>query len=302
MTQPSIGVAIITHNAKQHLPHCLPPLLNSPLRPQVLVVNSSSNDGTVELAKELGTDTFVIPRNEFNHGTTRERARQHLGTDIIVMMTPDAYPQDLSMLSHLVDPIIKQKASITYARQIPKHGANFFESFSRTFNYPSLGHIRGIENRDQWGIYTCFCSNSCAAYSNSALELIGGFPSVLMGEDTFTVAKLLKLDHKIAYVGEAIVAHSHSYTLLQEFKRSFDTGLARKMHAGLISDFGKDEKRGREYVRQMMLELIRKRPYLIPYATLQTTLKWLGYRLGKASPQAPMWWKRTCSGQDFYWN
>ena len=44
----SVGVIVVTHNAKKHLAHCLPYLLNSELCPRVLVVNSSSNDGTVE--------------------------------------------------------------------------------------------------------------------------------------------------------------------------------------------------------------------------------------------------------------
>ena len=46
---PTVGVAVITYKAVPLLPTCLPHLLASPLRPTVLVVNSSSNDGTVEL-------------------------------------------------------------------------------------------------------------------------------------------------------------------------------------------------------------------------------------------------------------
>ena len=73
--RPSIGVAVITHNARQHLSKCLPPWLQSPLKPKVLVVNSSSKDGTVECAKEMGADVLIIPRHEVNHGKTREKAR-----------------------------------------------------------------------------------------------------------------------------------------------------------------------------------------------------------------------------------
>ena len=76
--KPSIGVAFITHCPKHHLKQCLPPVLNSPLKPKVIVVNSSSGDGTVELAEELGAETVVIPRTEFNHGSTREKSTQNL--------------------------------------------------------------------------------------------------------------------------------------------------------------------------------------------------------------------------------
>ncbi|MFQ5728891.1 MAG: glycosyltransferase family 2 protein [Waddliaceae bacterium] len=300
-SKPSIGVVVITHNAKKHLPRCLPPFLESPLNPRVLVVNSSSADGTVETAQELGAETLVIPRQNFNHGSTRETARKHLHTDIIVMVTPDAYAADNHVLEQLVTPILHSKTAISYARQIPHDGADFFESFPRTFNYPAENHVRGIEDAGKYGIYTFFCSNSCAAYSNHALDEIGGFESVLIGEDTVAVAKLLRKGHKIAYVADAVVKHSHRYSLLQEFQRHFDTGLARKDYRYLISLGGSDTTRGTKYVREMTKYLLRKKPHLLPYAFTQTLVKWLGYKIGCHSAKAPVRLKKAFSGQDFYW-
>lgn len=301
MSEPTIGVAVITHCARDHLKHCLPPLLNSPLKPRVLLVNSSSGDGTVALAEELGAETLVIPRSKFNHGTTRELARKALGTDIVVMMTPDAYARNSRMLERLVAPIVKGEASVAYGRQEPHKGADFFEAFSRGFNYPEESHIRGIEEIHKHGIYTFFCSNAFAAYSNRALDEIGGFRPVLLGEDTIAVANLLWKGHKVAYVAEARVQHSHRYGLSQEFHRSFDTGLARKMCQHLIDVGGKDVDRGKQYVREMLKQLVREQPHLIPYAVAQCAMKWLGYHLGRLSVNAPRWWKRLLSSQDFYW-
>jgi rhamnosyltransferase len=298
----SIGVIVITHTAERHLRKCLPPFLNSPLKPRVLVVNSSSNDGTVDLAKQLGAETLVIPRAEFNHGSTRERARKHLGTDIVVMITPDAYAKDCFVLEKLVSPLLKEEASVCYARQIPHEGANFFESFSRKFNYPENGHIRGIENVETFGIYTYFCSNSCAAYNQKALDDIGGFKHVLLGEDTVAVASLLNKGHKIAYVADAIVRHSHGYTLAQEFRRNFDTGLARKGFRNLLAKGGSDSKRGKAYVEEMLKTLLKSKPQLIPYAFIQSGIKWLGYKIGSMSENAPLWFKKRLTSQDFYWS
>lgn len=298
---PSIGIAIITHNAKQHLPQCLPPFLSSPLKPRILVVNSSSGDGTVEMAQELGAETLVISRSDFNHGATRELARKHLKTDIVVMLTPDAYAVDSNVLEKLVEPILQSQASIAYARQIPHDGASFFESFAREFNYPQKSHIRGIYDIPTYGIYTFFCSNSCAAYSNRALDDIGGFQPVLLGEDTVAVAKLLRKGHKIAYVAGAIVKHSHSYSLKQEFQRHFDTGLARKGYGDLLAIGGTDSRRGKAYIREMTQRLAKQKPYLLPYAFVQTFAKFLGYRIGSYSTKAPTWLKKALSSQDFYW-
>lgn len=293
---------IVTHCAKHHLQKCLPPLLKSPVKPRVLVVNSSSNDGTVELAQKMGAETLVIPRAEFNHGLTREKARQHLNTDIVVMITPDAYCTNHHVVGTLITPILLGRASVTYARQLPHDGADFFEAFAREFNYPDDSHIRGLRDSGKYGAYTYFCSNSCAAYCNKALEDIGGFPEVLIGEDTVVVSKLLNKGHRIAYVSEAMVKHSHRYNLKQEFQRHFDTGLARKKYSHLIKKAGRDEKRGAEYVSSLFKRLCKEKPLLIPYAFVQTTVKFVGYRLGRWSHRAPVWFKKAFSAQDFYWN
>lgn len=297
----SVGIAIITYEAAHHLPYCLPPLLQSPLKPRILVVNSSSSDGTVELARQFGVEVLVIPRASFNHGLTRELARKTLNTDIVVMMTPDAYACGPDVLEHLAKPLLENKASLAYARQIPHENAGFFEAFPRFFNYPPESHIRSLEDLEIFGVYTFFFSDSFGAYLNSALDEIGGFPSVLTGEDQVACAKLLHRGHKVAYVAEARVRHSHHYSLLQEFKRHFDTGFARKEYAEWISVGGKDSKRGFQYIKSMLKEL-KSKPHLMPYAFLQTLVKWAGYQMGKSSVNAPLFLKKKLSAQEFYWN
>lgn len=296
----SVGVVIITHNARHHLPHCLPPLIQSPIKPKILLVNSSSTDGTVELAKQFGVETAVIPRKEFNHGATREWARKKIGTDIVVMITPDAYAQNKDVLTTLIRPIVEKKAVCAYAKQIPHHNADLFETFPRDYNYPETSHIRSIADLSKHGVYTFFFSDSFGAYLNSALDEIGGFTPVLTGEDTVACAKLLHKGHKVAYVAEARVHHSHRYSLKQEFKRHFDTGLARNTYRHLIAS---DTARGKDYVKALFKHLVEQRKFhLIPYAFFQCTAKWLGYKIGEKSNKAPLAFKKLLSSQDFYWN
>lgn len=298
---PSIGIVIPTFKAAKHLPHCLPILLKSSLKPRILVIDSSSPDDTVALAKQMGAETVIIPKQEFNHGATRECARQYLKTDIVVMMTQDAYPASLNLLEELVSPLLKHQASIAYARQIPHKNAGFFEAFPRSFNYPAESHIRSVKEASQYGPYTFFCSNSCAAYLNQALDDIGGFPHVLFGEDTIVVAKLLHRGHKIAYVATAEVHHSHDYSLKQEFIRHFDMAIARHGYKDLLQVGGSDTRRGKEYMQTMLSQLKKERPSLIPYALLQALAKLAGYRFGKASFYAPNWFKKRLSGHPSFW-
>lgn len=302
--QKSIGVVFITYNAKHHLSRCIPPLLNSPLKPRVLVLNSSSKDGTVEEAAQLGCEVLVIPRNEFNHGDSRNVARRYLNTDIVVMMTPDAYAVDHHMLERLVNPIITGQVAMAYARQIPHDNAGPLEAFSRSFNYPAESYIREMDDLVSKGVQTFFCSNSCAAWDNRLLESIGGFSSVLTGEDTLATAMLLKKGCKVAYVAEAVVKHSHDYSIWQEFCRYFDTGYVRKeqnLINELVQQAGRDEKRGKAFVKAQLKEAWKKHPKLLPKIVFSNIAKYMGYRIGAMSLKAPVWFKKRLSSQDFYW-
>ena len=106
---------------------------------------------------------------------------------------------------------------------------------------------------------------------------------------------------EIAYVADAVVKHSHRYTLRQEFRRYFDTGYTWKENHDLISFVEKAEGRGKDFFVNLMKRLLKEEPYLTPYAVLNTFVKWCGYRMGWMSTHAPIWLKKKLSGQDFYW-
>lgn len=290
--KPRIGVVIPTLNSSIHLEKCLTPLLKSRLKPQILVIDSSSKDDSVAIARKMGVRVIVIPQKEFNHGLTREKGRCELDVDIVVMMTPDAYAENDTLIETLIEPIAQGQAAVSYARQKPHPGSSFFASFPREFNYPAQSHIRNKNDASKYGAYLFFCSNSCAAYDMRALDSIGGFQPVLLGEDTLATAQLLEKGHSIAYVAEAVVYHSHQYTLKQEFRRYFDTGLAREQYREYIGNAMQDQSRGKALVKTMLQRLWVEKPTLIPYAIVSSGVKWLGYKMGQKSLNTPSWWKR----------
>lgn len=297
-----VGIVIPTYNSVQHLSFCLPPLLNSPLKPKILVADASSGDGTAKLASEMGVEVWTFPRKDYNHGLTREAARKRLKTTFVVMMTPDAYAVDREMLEKLVAPLQQKQAEVAYARQLPHEGASHFEAFPRLFNYPEHSHIRSLKDTAQFGTYTFFCSNSCAAYTQQALDEVGGFPAVLLGEDTCAAAKVLRAGGRIAYVAEAQVRHSHNYSLIEEFQRYFDTGLARSGYNELLGGLKSDDERAVSFLKSFILHLAKHQPWMIPYGCLHSFAKLSGYHLGRWAVNAPDALKKVLSRQKFYWN
>jgi rhamnosyltransferase len=299
---PAVGVAVITHRAREHLPRCLPPLLASPLRPRVLVVNSSSADGTVELARELGAETLVVPRRSFNHGLTRELARRHLGTPVVAMLTPDAYPRAADFLERLTAPVRAGEAAVAYARQLATPVCGVMERVGREFSYPDRSHVRAACDWGRWGSYTRFCSNAAAAWSSAALDRIGGFKPTLVSEETIAVAELLAAGERVAYVAEAAVWHAHRHGPADAFRRQFDIGYSRRLYDWLLLAREGDLPRGRRFARAALARAAREAPAELPRTLALLAASWLGYRAGLVGHRLPTALARRLSGQDYFWS
>jgi rhamnosyltransferase len=297
----SIGVVVVTHRARAHLTRCLAPLFRSPLRPRVLVVNSSSGDGTVELARDLGAETLTVARQDFNHGLTRELARRRLGTEVVVMLTPDAYPLGDDFVARLTAPLRQGGASVAYGRQVAGEGMGLLERFGREFSYPATSHLRGAADWAEHGSYTRFCSNACAAWSSRALDAIGGFKPTLVSEETVAVAELLVRGERVAYVAEAVVEHAHRHDLAGAFRRQFDIGYTRRLHADLLLAGEGDGARGRRFAAMLLARARREAPGELPRILGQLAASWAGYRVGLLGHRLPRSLARCLSGQDYFW-
>jgi rhamnosyltransferase len=298
----TVGVIIPTLHAAAHLPRNLPQIRAAACAPQVLVVDSCSQDNTVALAQQLGARTIVIDRRLFNHGATREWARRQLQTDIIVMLSQDVYPTGPADVDRLIAPIVRGQAAVSYGRQVAGKEAGFFERFRRDFNYGPDSQLRSLEDASQYGVGTFFCSNAFSAYLNAALDQIGGFEPVLTHEDAIAAARLLRHGYRIAYVADAIVEHTHHRSLWQEMRCYWEAGYVRSEHHRLLSFGAGHEEHGRRYARSLLKTVAHRRPWLIPYALAELAAKWTGFQLGCRSHRAPASFKRLMSVHRGYWS
>jgi glycosyltransferase involved in cell wall biosynthesis len=279
-----ITIIVPTYNASKYLPSLLTQLESQTVKDyELIVIDSSSRDDTVDIAQSHRANVITIPKSEFDHGGTRTLAATKAKGDILVYLTQDVLPYNEYTIENIAAPFADdEKIGAVFGRQLPYPRASVFAEHLRQFNYPDTSYTRILDDKKKYGIRTAFLSNSFAAYRKSALKEIGYFKSGLpFGEDACAGAKILLKKHKIAYVAEAMVLHSHNYTVWQDLKRYFDMGTFHRTENWLLREFGRAEGEGIRYAKSEVRFLLRKRkPYLLPEFVLRTLMKYLGYKVG----------------------
>lgn len=268
-----------------------------------IVIDSGSTDGTVAAARAHGCEVLGLDGEGFDHGGTRQRAIDaYPYAEVYCLLTQDAILADEFALVRLVEAFKDPAVGLAYGRQLPHPGAALLESHARLFNYPEQSQLRTLADAPAYGIKTISCSNSFAAYRREALARVGGFPrGTIMGEDVIVAGKMLVAGWKLAYVADACVYHSHSYTLRQEFERYFDIGVFHAGNRWIFDAFGRAGGEGLRYALSEVRYVARRNPFLLPKVGCSLVAKWLGYKLGLFNRRLPRKLCRTFSMYKGYW-
>jgi len=301
----NISLIIPTYNAQEHLLNLLEKIKNQLIKEyELIIIDSSSKDKTVEIAKQYTDNVIVIPQCEFDHGGTRARAAQSAKGDILIFLTQDALPYDENTIENIIKVFEDEKVGAAYGRQLSYENTNLFGKHLREFNYPNGTFIRTKDNIRKYGIKTAQISNSFAAYRKNILMEMGNFKDdLILGEDVYTGAKIILAGYKIVYTNEAKVYHSHSYTVWEEFKRYFDIGVFHKCENWILESFGKAEGEGMKYIKSEIKYLLNNGAwYLFFEWFIRNGMKYLGYKLGQKYEKLPKWIIKKFSMHHRWWD
>ena len=301
-----IGIVIPTYNPGPLWQQWLEKMKIQSLLPDVrLIVDSSSNDGSMTQATHDLFELQTINKSEFNHGSTRQFAVQKIAekVDIIIFMTQDALLHDEHSLRNLVRIFSEnENVAAVYGRQLPHIGSRPSEAHARIFNYTERSLLKSLASKNEFGFKSIFISNSFSAYRVEDLMSVGGFPAnVILGEDTIVAAKLLLSGRIVAYEASAAVYHSHHYTYVQEFQRYFDIGVLHAREPWLLKEFGQVSGEGMRYLRSEMQYLKENAWYLMPSSLIRTFFKYFGYKIGHHERYLPTRMKKLLSMYKVYW-
>lgn len=271
----------------------------------VVVIDSASTDGSDAVAEEHGFVLHRIDVRTFNHGRTRQEAVERFCADkpIAVLLTQDAVVEGPETLITILSAFSDPSLGAAYGRQLPHRGARPFEAHAALFNYQPAGSTRSLADVASMGFKAAFLSNSFAAYRVAALTECGGFPAhLILAEDAYVGMRMLTCGWRVRYCADALVRHSHDYSIVQEMQRYFDIGVMTAQAPEFIRQFGHPEGEGVRFVLAELRYIARHATWLLPEVVVRNGAKYLGYALGRQFARLPRGVCRRLSMTKGYWD
>lgn len=203
---------------------------------ELIVIDSGSNDGSVEFCKQHPEiRLYQIRPEEYGHGKTRNYGASLANGDYLAFLTHDALPVNDDWLQNLIDTLKSDEKiagvfgrHIAYPSASPFTTRNLEKHFERFHKEGPLFYIEDYNKyaEDQgYRQFLHFYSDNNSCMKRSIWEKIP-YPHVDFAEDQIWAKKIIESGYKKAYSHEAVVYHSHDYNVKEHLQRSFDEAMA----------------------------------------------------------------------------
>ena len=271
----SVAVIVRMRNAGKILPQTLKALRSQTVKNiEIYAVDSGSQDDSVAIARRYGAMVETIAADSYFPGKVLNDAVKAVKTDLIVFLNSDSVLLTPESLKNLLEAFQDPATTAAFGRQLPRPDAETWVKRDYAASFPSTSPPSWMH------LSLCF-----AAMRRSVWEKFPFYIDAWGSEDTQWGYLAKKRGEKVSYVPNALLMHSHNYTLKQLYGRRFIEGEADAFifqKTCSIGSFAKDFIKG--VVREFLL-YFKKREWsslkmIIPRRFVYSWAYYKGHRLG----------------------
>lgn len=197
-------------------------------------IDSGSRDGTWECL-ERWSKRFPVPfayeridQIEFDHGDTRNLLAARSGGDLLVYLTQDAIPVGTDWLERLAANFQDERVGAAYCRNVPRPDARLltkifsandpgYQAGRREVRLPEAEAYARMNAHERRVLYNF---NDVASAVRRDLWERHPFPRTWFGEDVLQARAFLEAGYTVVYDDEAVVEHSHDYSVEETHARA----------------------------------------------------------------------------------
>jgi rhamnosyltransferase len=223
MSKIDISVVIPVKNGQKYLDSALKAIFSQKTNAkfEVIIVDSGSQDKTIDIAKNYPVNIYHIEEKNFNHGFTRNYGISKTQGEYSILMTADAIPYNESWMEKLIGNLTRDEyVAGTYSRQIPHKDSSPLTQMRVNRFFTSSGERRESQIIDIKAYNKLFPKNKhlfcnfdnvSSCIRKSVWKEIP-FPKTDFAEDLEWAKSVLEAGHKIVYEPDSIVYHSHDFS------------------------------------------------------------------------------------------
>ncbi len=183
---------------------------------ELIVIDSGSTDRTLELVRAYPHRLLTIEPSEYFPGKVLNYASEHARGEILVFQNSDAVPLTPTTLRRLVEAFDDPNVDAALTRQLPRPDADTWVRRDYASSFPDA------TTTPDW----ITISLPMAAVRASAWREHPFYTDAWGSEDTEWGQWARDHGRTIKYVPDALIMHSHNYTLEQLYGRRFIEGEA----------------------------------------------------------------------------
>lgn len=202
---------------------------------ETLVIDSGSQDRSVQIAKDAGVDVLEIVCEDFGHGRTRNLGVERTTGELICFLTQDATPVEGWLAAYREAFTLDPRVGAAFGPHLPRADSSpmiarelteFFAGFSAD-DQPTIATGAGAN---------AFLSNVNACYARECWQGLH-FRDVPYAEDQAFGRDLLAAGWAKVYHPRAAVRHAHDYPVLDFWRRYFDEYRGLRQTIGHVEPF-----------------------------------------------------------------
>jgi rhamnosyltransferase len=230
LTTATISIIIPTRNAGPEFRQTLEAIRGQTREAEVVVVDSGSSDGTLDLARQFQARTISIPPESFNHGETRNFGIRNSTGQFCVMLVQDAIPVGQTWLEELILPFSDTRVVGVTGAQIPRPDSDALGRWQIEYRRRFLGEGMRVQELESWDHFTSLdfqgrlrlasFDNVCSALRRESWEQ-SPFQRIPFAEDLDWGVRAIVAGKRIVYNPSACVTHSHNRPAAYHMRRSY---------------------------------------------------------------------------------
>lgn len=207
-------------NEQQHIGCLLDALQHQSIASEVIVVDSGSTDGTLEIVRDYDATLLTIAPKDFSFGRALNLGCLHASGSLVVIASAHVYPTHDKWLEKLIAPFSSDKnLAIVYGAQRGNEITKYSEHQIFAHWFPDSSNFNQLHP---------FCNNANAVVRKD-IWLHLKYNEELTGlEDIDFANRALALGYRVAYVADATVIHVHDEPSPKVYRRYYREALALK--------------------------------------------------------------------------